>query len=827
MAVVDDWSTTGLGPRESWPVALRVLVDTCLESEFPLQLAWGPDLLVVYNEAYIPLLGADKHPWALGRPAWQVWPDLFPRDTSTVQELLRAGGAVTRTDQGLIMDRHGYPEEAYFTYSQSIIRDENGEPAGLFNAITETTEHILYERRLRVLRALGAVSVTGDGRDPSDAVRAACRRAVTVLSGNRRSVPVAAVFLRDARDRPSLAEGYGFDAGVAADHGWLPVPPVTELFEVLADGRVRVVDGLREAFGAALLPGPVGPLLADQAVLLPILVTGQSRPYGVLVIGVNPYTPVDEGFMEFAELAGRQFGIILSDAIAYQLERSRLQAMADLDQAKSEFLQQVSHELRSPLTLLLPPLQELLTDVEPLPQHARAAIEAAVRAAHRLERMVDTLLQVARADDRTLDLDRQSIDIGAATAEITEGFAATAAAKGLTLTVKVPTEPLVADIDPAMWTTIVTNLLGNAVKYTDRGGITVVLSRDAEQMILTVTDTGVGIDPADLDHVFDRFHQLDTSRPGIGLGLTLVKDLVQAHGGRVTVTSDPGHGSVFTVSLPPSAAAAEETVAGPPITGSGGAPRARIDHSEPATRGADTDERRPGQSGTLLLVEDDPDLGRYVAGLLGRDGWAVRWTVDAEEAITALDPAADGSPLVPDVIVTDVMLPGQSGLDLVTMLRHDPNLERIPILVLTARAGSDAAVEAMAAGADDYVRKPFDAAELLARIRAHHTLHQIRENAIDAAEATAGNLRRALATNRTIATAIGITMARYGLDATRSYQALVRISQHTNRKLRDLAAGVVDTGALPTVTTHAHPEASRSTGLVGEGHPTSDGAHHI
>jgi DNA-binding response OmpR family regulator len=147
------------------------------------------------------------------------------------------------------------------------------------------------------------------------------------------------------------------------------------------------------------------------------------------------------------------------------------------------------------------------------------------------------------------------------------------------------------------------------------------------------------------------------------------------------------------------------------------------------------------------------------------------------------------------------MLPGQSGLELVTLLRHNPALERIPILVLTARAGPDAAVEAMAAGADDDVRKPFDAPELPARVRAHHTLNQIRETPIGTAEDTADNLRRALATNRTIATAIGIVLTHHQLDATRSYQALVRISQHTNRKLRDLAADVVDTGVLPATET--------------------------
>lgn len=806
MAILDDWSMTGLGPRESWPVALRVLVDTCLESRFPLQLAWGPDLLVVYNEAFIPLLGADKHPWALGRPAGEVWPDQFPRDRPIVEELLRSGGAITWTDQLRIMDRHGYPEEAYFTSSQSLIRDENGDPAGMLNAITETTEHVLYERRLRVLRALGAVSATGGGLDASDAVLAACRRAISVLSGNRRSVPLAGVFLRDEQDRPSLVENYGFDTGVATDRGWLPVLPVTELFDVLADGRDRLVEGLRERFGAALLTGPVGPLLPDQAVLLPIMVTGQSRPYGVLFIGVNPYTPVDEGFMEFAELAGRQFGVILSDALAYQSERSSLRVRADLDQAKSEFLQQVSHELRSPLTLLLPPLQDLLMDrVEPLTQHARTAVEAAVRAATRLERMVDTLLQVARADERPLDPDRQPTDIGTVTAEIADGFAATARAAGLTLAVDVPDVPVVAAVDRAMWTTIVTNLLGNAVKYTDRGGVTLTMDRDGQMVTLTVADTGVGIDPEDIDSVFDRFHQLDTSRPGIGLGLTLVKDLTEAHGGKVVVASRPGRGSVFTVTLP-LLVAAEGQVVGPSDRGSSSDGRpGRQARSEQATAESVQGPAGPSDTtGTVLLVEDDPDLGNYVARLLGRDRWAVRLTADAEGAIKVLAPDAGGAPFVPDVIVTDVMLPGQSGLDLVTLLRHDPNLERIPVVVLTARTGSDAAVEALAAGADDYVRKPFDASELLARIRAHHTLNQIRETAIGTAETTAANLHRALETNRTIATAIGIVMTRYQVDATRAYQALVRVSQHTNRKLRDLAADVVDTGALPAPIADEH-----------------------
>ena len=202
-----DWSATALGPRDSWPGLLRLLVDLCLDSEFPVQISWGPELLVLYNDAYIPLLGAGKHPWALGRPASEVGPHLWPASEQHLREVMQTGRPYHSGDQRLIINRHGYPEEAYFTFSLSAIRDTDGTIVGLFNAITETTQHLLYQRRLQVLRRLGAVSITADV-----SVASTCRAAVEVIGKTRESVPFLAVFLQDHPGQPPRrVAGYGFD----------------------------------------------------------------------------------------------------------------------------------------------------------------------------------------------------------------------------------------------------------------------------------------------------------------------------------------------------------------------------------------------------------------------------------------------------------------------------------------------------------------------------------------------------------------------------------------------------------------------------------------
>jgi signal transduction histidine kinase/DNA-binding response OmpR family regulator len=763
-----DWAATPLGPRDSWPALLRLVVDLCLDSEFPVQISWGPDLLVLYNEAYIPLLGAEKHPWALGRPASEVGPNLWPASEKQLREVMRTGRAYHSDDQQLIIDRHGYPEEAHFTFSLSAIRDADGTVVGTFNAITESTQHILYERRLQVLRRLGTVSITSD-----DSLHSTCRAAVDVIGRNRKSVPFAAVFISEsAAHGPRRVAGYGFDESAAASCELVELAPTSgPVLEVMEHVGTELVDGLRDRYPGVFEPGPLGPLTPDQAFVLPVVMLGTRRPIGVLVIGVNPYWRPDEAYTAFTAMMARQLGVIMTDAVSYQNERRRQKALEELDRARAEFFQNVSHELRAPLTMLLTPLQDILN--EPgivLPAAARDTVETSIRAGDRLQRVADALLNLSRSESGALMPDREDIDLASVTADVVEGYRSAIEGR-LNLRVDMPNEPLRAYVDRTMWTTIVTNLVNNAVKFTPEGEVTVSLSGDDSQVILTVADTGIGIPQDEQAHIFERFHRVSNvdQQPGAGIGLALVSEMSAAHGGSVGVTSAPGEGSQFIVTLPRYNGSAAEADA--------------AEGAAPEPSGEFT-----GEQPRLLIIEDEPDLRGYLSKLFTKDGYAVEAMGDAETALTFLESNA------PDMVITDVMLPGQSGLDMLGTLRQDERKARLPVVVLTARADPEAALEAFAHGADDYVVKPFNSAELLARVRAHYQMNQLR---VGQAETTVGQLRQALQTNRTIGTAVGIVMSRYELDTQRAFQVLVRTSQQNNRKLHDIAAEVVSTGALP------------------------------
>ena len=770
-----DWSATALGPQETWPALLRLVADLCLDSDSPVLIGWGPDLLMLYNEAYIPLLGAEKHPWALGRPASEVKPRLWPAEEERVHDIMQTGRPYHLDDQLLIIERRGYPEEAYFSFSISALRDADGTIVGVFTAISEPTWHVQYERRLQALRRLGTVSITAD-----DSLASTCRAAMEVIGKTRASVPFAAVFLRDlASQGPRRAAGYGFDEAAAASCELVELAPTSgTVLQVLEHGGTELVSGLRERYPNVFAPGPLGPLTPDQAFVLPVIMLGARKPLGVLVLGVNPYLRPDDSYTAFAVMASRQLGVMVTDAVSYQGELKRQQALQELERARTEFFQNISHELRAPLTMLLMPLQDIL--VEPgvvLPAAARDTVETSVRAGDRLQRVVDALLDISRVESSALIPYRQEIDLVSATLDVVEGFRPTAEGR-LNLRVDMPTDPLRAYVDRTMWTTIVGNLVNNALKFTADGEVAVILSGDDSHVLLTVADTGIGIPHDKQTAIFERFNRgtAGDQHPGSGIGLALVAELTSAHGGTVEVDSEPGAGSRFVVRLPR-------------YNGS------QVDLAVDSAAASDG-EQDTGDRPRLLIIEDEPDLRTYLTRLFSKDGYAVEAVGDAENAHAWLENNPDNPP---DMVITDVMLPGQSGLDLLAMIRQDDQLARLPVVVLTARADAESAVAAFAAGADDFVSKPFNSAELLARVRAHYQMNQLRDLAIGEAQTTVGQLRNALQSNRTTGTAVGMVMTRYELDAQQAFKVLARISQQSNRKLHDIAEDLVRTGELPGV----------------------------
>jgi signal transduction histidine kinase/DNA-binding response OmpR family regulator len=770
-----DWSATALGPQETWPALLRLVADLCLDSDSPVLIGWGPDLLMLYNEAYIPLLGAEKHPWALGRPASEVKPRLWPAEEERVHDIMQTGRPYHLDDQLLIIERRGYPEEAYFSFSISALRDADGTIVGVFTAISEPTWHVQYERRLQALRRLGTVSITAD-----DSLASTCRAALEVVAKARASVPFAAVFLRDlASQGPRRAAGYGFDEAAAASCELVELTPASgPVLQVLEHGGTELVSGLRERYPNVFAPGPLGPLTPDQAFVLPVIMLGARKPLGVLVLGVNPYLRPDDSYTAFAVMASRQLGVMVTDAVSYQRELKRQQALQELDQARTEFFQNVSHELRAPLTMLVTPLQEILN--EPgmvLSATTRDTVETSVRAGDRLQRVIDALLNISRAPYGALVPDREDLDLASVTTEVVEAFRPVAEGQ-LSLRVEISDEPLRAYVDRNMWTTIVTNLVSNALKFTPDGEVKVSLSSEDNLAVLTVADTGIGIPREEQIDIFERFNRGTSGdqQPGSGIGLALVAEMSAAHGGTVEVESESGVGSRFVVRLPR-------------YNGS------QVDLAADNAAASDG-EQDTGDRPRLLIIEDEPDLRTYLSRLFSKDGYAVEAVGDAENAHAWLDNNADNPP---DMVITDVMLPGQSGLDLLAMIRQDDRLARLPVVVLTALADVESAVAAFAAGADDFVSKPFNSAELLARVRAHYQMNQLRDVAIGEAQTTVGQLRNALQSNRTTGTAVGMVMTRYELDAQQAFKVLARISQQSNRKLHDIAEDLVRTGELPGV----------------------------
>ncbi len=778
-----DWSATPLGPVPGWPDELRAAIRTVMPSRVPMVIWWGPRMTQLYNDAYTPLIG-DKHPRAIGQDAADCHPESWAEVGPLAASVLAGEGATYSRDLCLPYQRHGYVEETYWTFSYSPIRVGHG-VGGIFIAVLETTAQVLAERRLRVLGELGGIS-TAELRTVADACRTAC----TVLDRAREDVAFLMVHLLDGTGtRLTLTASSGLtEQARSATAGLGPESPE---WRVVSSGRMEVVAGLGERLAGGVDRSILGDEI-DHAAVLPLTDRVRERAVGSILLGLSPHRAFDADYRSFVELVARQMSTAATDALAYAAERERAEALAALDRAKTRFLQNVSHEFRTPLTLILGPLTALRDDpaVSLFPQHHDGTV-AALRAAHRLERLVDSLLRFAGADGEP-QVRHESTDVAGLTAECASMFRAAIERAGLRLVLDLASSGPV-ELDQEMWLTIVSNLLSNAVKFTPAGTITVRLRRRSPGLVLEVADTGIGIPADEVLRVFDRFHQVpgavSRSGDGVGIGLALVADLAGVLGGGATVDSTPGSGSTFTVTVAAaSASAPPRRTAASVVVRSLAADAGSWAAVAGATPVPDPPAPAPG-SARVLLVEDNADLRAYLTRLLRDDGWTVLAVADTGSALEAVRHA--------DLVLSDVMLPGVDGIELVRRLRGAVATARVPIVLLTARAGAESAAEGLRAGADDYVVKPFDPTELLARVRVHVELSRLREFALAQAERRAANLEVALASNRQIGTAIGILMQRHKISETQGLDLLRRSSQAANRKLRDIADTVVLTGALP------------------------------
>jgi signal transduction histidine kinase/CheY-like chemotaxis protein len=705
-----DWSSSPVGPAANWPQSLKTAVSICIGSRYPIVIWWGhPEYTMFYNDGYIPVLGVTKHPGWLGRSGRECWQDIWSTVGPMLDGVFASGEATWSEDLLLVMDRNIPHEENYFTFSYSPIRDDAGQIGGIFCACYESTPQVIGERRLRTLRDLGGTVI--DVKSAEEA----CDAATRTLQENPYDVPFALIYLLDEKSQNAnliTATGFKEKTNVIPERVAMnDADSATKwpFLKVFQTGEGELVSDLATRFGS--LPGGPWPEPAEAAYVLPIAAPGLLRPTGFLVAGLSPRRVVDADYRSFFDLIAGHIGTAIADARAYQEEVKRAEGLAEINRAKTAFFSNVSHEFRTPLTLMLGPLEEALAE-EGLEPSVRERLEVAHRNSVRLLKLVNTLLDFSRIEAGRIEAVYEPIDLCTLTKELASVFRSAIEKEGVSFVVDCSPIESPVYVDREMWEKIVFNLLSNAFKFTFAGEIRVTLREKEDRVELTVSDTGTGIPPEELPHLFERFHRVKgapgRNDEGSGIGLALVQELVKLHGGSVNVTSELERGTTFTITIPTgsahlpadrlggartlastslrSEAYVEDVANWLPVNG-------HYMSTRDSAAGSDVRQR-------VLLADDNSDMRAYVRRLLA-SRYEVEAVADGEAALAAARARKF------DLVLTDVMMPKLDGFGLLQALRADERTRTMPVILLSARAGEESRVEGMGAGADDYLTKPF------------------------------------------------------------------------------------------------------------------------
>lgn len=738
-----DWSHTPTGNPDSWSPSLRMMVRFLLSNRFPQLLWWGPQFCCLYNDAYIPILGA-KHPWALGQPTAEVWSEIWDVLKPLIETPFQGGPPTWIEDIPLEINRRGFVEETHFTVAYSSVPDDTvpGGIGGVLATVHEITEKVIGERRGALLRDLGARSAEPNTADE------ACTVVAQILERHKKDISFALLYLIDSEYKDAyLAASAGVREAVDAPFRKVSLnhsngPEIWPFAAVVKTEDLEIVRDLPPGFADTACA-------AKSAAILPIRSNVPHQLAGFLVAGLNPNIQFDEAHRNFLNLVLAQISITIANASAFAEERRRAEALAEIDRAKTVFFSNVSHEFRTPLTLMLGPLHDMLSrEQSQLSPGTKEQLELMNRNGARLLRLVNTLLDFSRIEAGRVNAVFQPTDLAAFTRDLASVFRSATERAGLKLVVNCEPARGLAYIDRDMWEKIVLNLISNAFKFTFEGEIVVALRQVDHQVELSVRDTGVGIPPAEIPHLFDRFHRVPNVRSrtheGTGIGLALVNELVELHGGTMRVESEPGKGSAFFVTIPlgQDHLSSAQVEAERPLASTAAAPNSFVEEAlrwlpdgvaaeahgpslgdELLSTQRDAVPSADGASRPYLIIADDnADMRHYLSHLLAED-YEVKTVADGEAALEAIREHR------PELVLSDVMMPKLDGFGLLRELRSNPLTSTLPVILLSARAGEESRIEGLGAGADDYLVKPFSARELLSRVQTHLTLARVRDEA--------------------------------------------------------------------------------------------------
>ena len=728
-----DWSKNVLGPIENWPQSLRTTVSLCLSSTFPILIAWGPECIQIYNDSYRPICGS-KHPEAMGQNFKICWETALPV-VGNAFDLGQQGEGTYIKNQRMFLDRNGYLEEAFMTFSFAPIRDESGEVGGIFHPITETTDNMLSARRTQALIDLGtAVS------------KAKSIQQVGFITAEKYDdyvldIPFILFYQYEKGNQKVKlisAAGLPINTNLTREIIDLKQKNSSALpFEtVLNSGKYLVINNIHEHFEAYdCSPYPENP---NAAVILPLYISGQTEIYGFIVTGVSARRTLDKDYMNFYDLLANSYNTAISNVYAFEQEQKRAEALAEIDRAKTAFFSNVSHEFRTPLTLILGPIEELLLQKEMLQKKSKGPIESIQRNAIRLLKLVNNLLDFSRVEAGRTKAAYQQINLGELTIDLASSFRSIIEKADMQLVVTCNPLKDSVFVDPNMWEKIVLNLLSNAFKYTLKGSIYVTLEQVQNKIIFKVADTGVGISETEIPHMFERFHRIENSlgrsHEGSGIGLSLINELVQLHQGRIFVESVLGEGTIFTVEIPigKEHLPTNQIIASDAFISLPNIKDAFIKEAMLLIKddGNQEEVRQPFGSvvpnnlnkikeATILIVDDNADMREYLTRLL--HPFFITFTAkNGQEAISKI-----GSKK-PDLILSDIMMPVMDGKEMLIKIKENPETTRIPVIFLSARADNEAKIDGFEAGADDYLVKPFSTEELLIKVRALLKINKAR-----------------------------------------------------------------------------------------------------
>lgn len=702
-----DWSKTSLGSRNKWSETLKSTVSIMLINRFPMLLWWGKDYVQLYNDVYIPVLGM-KHPHpALGSPGSACWQEIWDVLAPLVDTPFNGGPPTLMDDILLKINRNNRVEETHFTIAYSPVPDPTVESGigGVLATVKEISAEIISRRQMETLSKLGK----GISSTPTE--EEVYKHVATVLEENKFDVPFAFIHTLDDNSRPTLA----VTAGIDRNHPIVQPPGIIDnsLTAVLIDEHF---DNL-----------PMGAWDHQPRTLIHLPIRGsKGKPAAVLTIAQSPFRQFDELYRNFVQLISDQVSFGVSTANAFRQEQERAKALAEVDKAKTQFFGNVSHEFRTPLTLMLGPINDLLSkDSSSAIIADRDTLTLVQRNALRLQKLVNSLLDFSRIEAGKYRAYFQPVDISRLTAELASNFHSLMSMGGLQFEIDCPklSEPVYVDSD--MWEKIVLNLISNAFKFTFEGKISIKLEAIGDHIELSVADSGVGISKEDLTHLFERFHRIENVRSrtheGSGIGLALVNELVKMHGGKTDVSSIPGKGTRFTVSIPLGVKHLPAEQIGEVQTSTAIKPEAFKEEAARWIPDENENITTPVYTGKprVLLAEDNADMQMYIKSILGEfcDVYSVP---NGRVALMVIGKVR------PDLVLTDIMMPEIDGLGLLKALRNDEDHRSVPVILLTARAGEEARIEGLESGADDYLTKPFNRNELMARVRSNLQLSRVR-----------------------------------------------------------------------------------------------------